>query len=129
MTCRWGGLILVLVTGLVLADEPLLPDSSVSGSISGLTGSGLLLIDTVSGRTLTIDAGDEEFVLALDEGAEFNIEVQIPPTEPAQDCLIVNGAGVVDATRADDIEITCTIIDEIFGHRFENTPAPLINQF
>lgn len=129
MTRKLGGLLLILAAGLVLADDPLLPDPVVGGSIYGLTGSGLLLIDTVSGRTLTIEAGDEEFVFPLEKGTEYNLEVQIPPTEPAQDCVIVNAAGVVEATRTHEVEITCRVIDEIFGHRFENIPAPLINQF
>jgi len=85
--------------------------STVSGTISGLTGSsGLVLKDTVSGNTTaTLAAGTTSFTIspAINSGASYNIVVLTQPTTPGQYCTIANASGTVVGTAITNVAVTC----------------------
>ncbi len=145
----WCGGVLIMALGLAQADDaPLseppcepLPEHhahtqqqdaathAVGGCISGLSGTGLLLIDDQSGQTVQVEPDQSHFQFHLDPGDHYRIEVLSPPNQPLQECDVSNGSGMVDQRSTHDIRITCNLIDEIFRAQFDDPPAPMINQF
>jgi 6-phosphogluconolactonase (cycloisomerase 2 family) len=84
---------------------------TVGGSISsGLTGTGLVLKDTVSGATTTpaVAAGATTFTLspAVNSGALYDVVVQTPPS-PGQWCTVTNATGTVGAANVTSVSVTC----------------------
>ncbi len=78
----------------------------VSGEVSGLLGSGLVL--ELAGETIAIGA-DGPFAFAdkpLD-GSAFAVEVQTQPHAPDQRCVVVNGAGSLDGAPVSDVKVVC----------------------
>ncbi len=127
MTRGWGALMLLLVVGLIQAESA--GEVVVGGHIEGLQGSELLLVDNESGQIMEIHPDQKQFSFVFEAGTRYSIEILSPPNGPLQECIINNASGVVDRHDVNDIDITCSVVDEIFGGRFEEGPAPLINQF
>lgn len=81
---------------------------SIGGTVSGLSGSGLILQNS-GGDDLAISAnGGFTFATTLDTGAVYNVSVLAQPTSPAQTCLVSNGVGVVGTTNVTNITVSCT---------------------
>jgi hypothetical protein len=80
----------------------------LSGSISGLLGPGLTLVN--GNDTLTIAATDSSFTFPtqLKSGTSFSISVQSQPFQPAQVCNVDNGAGTVQSSDVTSILVACT---------------------
>jgi sugar lactone lactonase YvrE len=79
---------------------------TVGGSISGLTGSGLVLAN--GSDTRSVGAGATRFTLptALTVGSRFDIAVQ---TQPAGlTCSVANGSGVVGNANVNNAVVTCS---------------------
>lgn len=81
--------------------------SNVRGTITGLTGTGLVLQDN-GGDNLSITAnGTFSFSSSVAVGKTYSITVLTQPTNPAQTCVISNGSGTVTSS-AIAIAISCT---------------------
>lgn len=78
----------------------------VGGTISGLSASGLVLLDN-GGDATTINANAQQFTMntALADGAAYDVTVQTEPMGLA--CTVNNGAGTVGAADVTSISITC----------------------
>jgi 6-phosphogluconolactonase len=80
---------------------------TISGSVSGLAGSGLTLQAT-SGTTVTVTAnGRFQFPTALRQGTAYNVVVQTQPNNPSQTCTVTGGAGTVQG-NVDNVQVVCT---------------------
>jgi|GEM_PF-1742753 len=80
---------------------------AIGGSVSGLTGSGLVLQNN-SGDDLPISAdGPFSFGQALPSGSSYEVSVLSQPDYPAQTCTISNGSGVVNGEDVDNIQVQC----------------------
>jgi hypothetical protein len=84
---------------------------TVSGSVTGLTGSGLQLVDTINGTTtdtLSVAAGATTFTFAtsVPSGQTFSVTAKTQPTGPAQTCTVANGSGTATANVA-SVQVTC----------------------
>lgn len=79
---------------------------SVGGSISGLTGGGLVLLDN-GGDALTLAANATQFTMntAVAYGSAYAVTVQTAPTGLV--CRVSNGAGTMDAANVTGITIAC----------------------
>ena len=77
---------------------------TVSGTITGLVGTGLVL--QTSGVTIPITG--TTFSIALASGMAFNV-VATPPSNPTQNCVVVNGTGTITNANVSDVTVTCTI--------------------
>ena len=79
----------------------------INGTISGLTGSGLVLQDN-GGDNLAVPAGSTSFsfVTALSNGSSYNVSVLTQPSAPLQMCTVSNGTGIT-GTAVNPITITC----------------------
>src|ERR1700722_20384840 len=71
---------------------------TVGGTVSGLSGSGLVLTDNGT-DSLNVSANGS-FVVAtkVKVGSVFGVQVQSQPAQPTQTCVVVNGAGTASAT-------------------------------
>lgn len=80
---------------------------TVGGSVSGLSGSGLVL-QLNGGQDLAINAnGSFTFANALAGGSSFSITVATQPSSPNQACAVSGGSGTATA-NVTTVSVTCT---------------------
>lgn len=81
--------------------------ATISGSVSGLAGSGLTLQAT-SGNAVTVTAnGRFEFPNAVRLGTTYNVVVQTQPGNPWQTCVVTGGTGTVQG-NVENVQVVCT---------------------
>ncbi len=88
---------------------------TISGTVSGMTGTGLTLQDN-GGDTLAI-AGNGAFSFATKvvSGANYNVTVFGQPGGPAQFCSVTGGAGTVTGSNITNVTVTCVNFYTIGG--------------
>jgi hypothetical protein len=97
------------------------PTYTISGSVSGLTGSGLVLKQNGS-DDLAINAnGTFTFATGLYDGFTYAVTVSALPNDPSQTCIVANARGTVAAANVDNVTVTCTndVVDRVFQSGFE----------
>ncbi|MDH5378189.1 MAG: lactonase family protein, partial [Gammaproteobacteria bacterium] len=88
--------------------QPPVPTYTVGGTLTGLSGNGLVLQNN-SGDNLAISAdGDFIFATALTDASDYTVTVQTQPSSPSQTCNISNGSGTISSADITDISIVCT---------------------
>jgi environmental stress-induced protein Ves len=92
----------------ITCTTPTTPTFTIGGTISGLTGAGLILRNN-GGDNLAVLAGSTSFVFAtpLAGGAAYTVSVLNQPSPPTQVCTVVNGTGTVAAANVTTVAITC----------------------
>lgn len=82
---------------------------TVGGTVSGLSGSGLVLQNN-GGDDLTV-SGDGAFVFAnpLDDGSGFAVTVATQPLDPRQTCTVSNGSGQLSGADVTDVRVNCEV--------------------
>lgn len=81
---------------------------SVGGTVSGLSGSGLVLLNN-GGNKLTIAAnGNFSFSTNLASGQSYAVSVKAQPTNPAQTCAVSNPTGTISNANVTIVTVTCT---------------------
>ena len=79
---------------------------TIGGTVTGLTGTGLVLQDN-GGDNLTVTAaGAFTFKTSVATGAKYAVTVSTQPTSPAQVCSVTNGSGTVSA-NVTNVSVTC----------------------
>jgi hypothetical protein len=87
---------------------------TIGGSVSGLTGTGLVLQDS-GGDNLSIASGASVFTFATPVATSAAYAVTVL-TQPAnQTCTVANGSGTVAAANVTNIAITCSSAYTIGG--------------
>ena len=84
------------------------PHYTIGGTISGLSGSGLVLLDN-GGNELTVSAGATNFTFTTEianDGA-YNVTVMSQPSNPSQACTVTGGNGIVSSTNVTNVTVTC----------------------
>jgi uncharacterized repeat protein (TIGR03803 family) len=80
---------------------------SISVTVSGLSGSGLVL-QVNGGGNLSISAnGVATFPTPVDSGATYSVTVSTQPTKPGQTCSVNNGSGTVGTADITGIPVVC----------------------
>ena len=80
----------------------------VGGTVTGLSGSGLVLQDS-GGAVLTITAsGAFTFPTPLPSGANYSVIVKSSPTSPPQACQVTNGFGTINAANVTNVSVACS---------------------
>jgi outer membrane protein assembly factor BamB len=80
---------------------------TVSGTVTGLIGSGLLLQNNGGdGRAISGD-GPFNFATALVNGAAYIVTVATQPTNPAQQCAVTNGSGTIAGANVANVSVVC----------------------
>jgi hypothetical protein len=98
----------VLVLGCTDAPTEAAPAYTVGGTVSGLTGSGLVLRDN-GGDDLGVTAnGPFTFTTHLAAAAAYSVTVYAQPSSPAQTCVAANGSGTMPAGDITTVAVACT---------------------
>jgi hypothetical protein len=80
---------------------------TIGGTVTGLTGSGLVLQDNL-GDNLTITAsGAFTFKTSIATGKTYSVTVLTQPTSPVQTCTVANGSGTASA-NVTNVGVTCS---------------------
>jgi hypothetical protein len=83
---------------------------TIGGSVSGLTGSGMVLQDNL-GNNLTINSsGSFTFATAIAAGSGYNVTILTQPSSPTQSCTVSNGSGTVGSSNVTTVVVTCAAI-------------------
>jgi hypothetical protein len=82
---------------------------SIGGSVTGLTGSGLVLQDD-AGNDLPVAAGSSTFTFTtpIASGANYAVTVKTQPTGPSQTCAVTAATGTVVSANITNVVVTCT---------------------
>ncbi|WP_395706264.1 DUF2341 domain-containing protein [Casimicrobium huifangae] len=81
---------------------------TVGGTVSGLTGSGLVLSLNAGAQTLPVAAnGSFTFPIALTSGSNYAVTVQTQPSGPVQSCTLANGNGTIGGANVTNVTVTC----------------------
>lgn len=83
---------------------------TVGGTLSGLTGSGLILANNGSDAFSPTANGPFTFPTAVTSGRPYNVTVQSPPTRPLQICRVFDGSGVVTDGNVTNVTVNCLTI-------------------
>lgn len=84
---------------------------TVGGSVSGLSGSGLVLSLNGGAQTLNVAAnGNFTFPAAIPSGSSYSVSVQTQPSTPAQSCSVTDGSGTVGSANVTNISVQCGIL-------------------
>jgi hypothetical protein len=85
------------------------PTYTVGGSVSGLSGTGLVLSLNAGAQTLPIAAnGTFTFPTALADGTAYAVTVGTQPSGPSQTCTVSNGSGTLAGANVSNVAVTCT---------------------
>lgn len=82
---------------------------SISGTVTGLTGAGLVLQNNAGNDLSVTAAGSFAFSQLVQSGGGYAVTVKSQPTNPSQTCAVTNGSGVVTSSSVDDVAIGCTV--------------------
>jgi alpha-tubulin suppressor-like RCC1 family protein len=79
----------------------------IGGSVSGLSGTGLVLQDNGTDNLSISVNGGFTFATALISGSSFTVTVLTQPSSPAQTCMVASGTGTA-SLNVTAVQITCT---------------------
>ncbi len=96
------------------ASEPL-PTFTVSASVTGLTGSGLVLQLNAGDELPVSSDGTVTFPTALPASTAFAVTVKTQPSSPTQLCTVTNGAGTIQNANV-TAQVACIDTSAISGH-------------
>src|SRR6185369_13608435 len=85
------------------------PTYSVSGTVSGLTGTLVLRINGASDVSVTAN-GAVTLASAQSNGASYSVAVKTQPTNPTQQCDLANASGTIAAANVTNITVTCAAV-------------------
>lgn len=82
----------------------------VGGTVSGLSGQGLVLRNNPSQEVGIVANGPFAFPALPDQSA-YDVIVRTHPVQPAQTCTVVNGGGFLAGQDVSDIEVVCETLE------------------
>jgi hypothetical protein len=82
---------------------------AISGTISGLEGTGLVLRDN-AGESIPIAPGARSFAFAtkLADRTPYSVEVETPPSNPSQTCEVSNATGTINGADVTNVTVNCS---------------------
>jgi subtilisin family serine protease len=81
---------------------------TVGGTVSGLSGSGLVLQLNEAGNLGVSASGGFAFSTPVASASPYAVTVLTQPTNPIQACAVVNGTGTVGAGNVINVSVTCS---------------------
>jgi trimeric autotransporter adhesin len=88
---------------------------SVSGTVVGLVGRGLVLQNNGADDVAVTADGDFRFPAALASGAAYNVTVRTQPTDPSQSCSVTNARGTIGNGNVSNVVVSCSTADFTVG--------------
>jgi hypothetical protein len=87
-----------------------LQEFTIGGTISGLVGSGLVLVNNGGDPVSPTADGPFTFPTSIVTGGSYNVTIQSLPSGPFQLCRVFDGAGVVAESNITNIRVACARI-------------------
>ena len=81
---------------------------TVGGSITGLTGTGLVLSNGTENLTVPANATTFAFATPVASGAAYAVTATGEPTGPTQTCTVTNGTGTMGGANVTNVTVTCS---------------------
>jgi hypothetical protein len=92
---------------------------TIGGTTTGLAGSGLTL-QLNGGNDFQVRAnGPFAFPVSVASGTPYVVSVRTQPSNPAQNCSVANGVGVVAGANIANIAVSCATTDFSIGGKVE----------
>jgi hypothetical protein len=101
----------------------LLPTFTIGGSVTGLTGTGLVLQDNGADAFAISADGSFTFATPVADGSPYAVTVAIQPT--GQACSVTSGAGTVARAAVTTVAVTCGAVAAPVLSSIAITPAAL----
>lgn len=105
MRCMSG--CIVALVALAACGDNSTAHVTISGHVTGLLGSGLVLVDNGADELPLSADGDFTFVATVTEGQPYAVTVKAQPQSPAQMCVVGNGSGTAGARAVTSIAVRC----------------------
>ena len=81
---------------------------AIGGTVSGLAGTGLKLLDN-GGNALAVNTnGTFQFTTKLASGSSYSVSIGTQPSSPTQTCVVSAGSGTVTSSDITGVNVTCT---------------------
>ena len=97
---------------------------TIGGTISGLSGTGLIL-EANGGNGLPVSAnGSFTFASPVSSGASYAVTIGTQPGGPAQTCVVTSGTGTVTNANITNVTVTCTTNTYTIGGTISGLAAP-----
>ena len=93
---------------------------SVSGTVIGLMGRGLVLQNNGADDVGVNADGEFRFPTALASGAAYNVTVRTQPTDPNQSCTVTNARGTIGNSNVGNVVVSCSTADFTIGGTVNN---------
>jgi 6-phosphogluconolactonase len=91
------------------------PTVSIGGSVTGLVGTGLVLMNGTD--TLSVSAGGTfTFPSKLVSGSVYSVTVGSQPTGPTESCAVVNGSGTAGSADVTNMSVRCRVSTARFAY-------------
>jgi 6-phosphogluconolactonase len=84
------------------------PTYSIGGSVTGLSGTGLVLQNNSGGDLAIAASGNFVFADRLAAGAAYSVSVRTQPDAPSQTCAVSGGSGTLGSADVTNVTISCT---------------------
>jgi hypothetical protein len=81
---------------------------TVGGTLTGLTGKGLILVDNGADDLQVGKDGPFSFPAKVRTGDPYEVTVKAQPSEPTQACTVANGAGTANGVNVTNVAVTCS---------------------
>ena len=78
---------------------------TISGTVTGLAGSGLTLTDN-GGDSLAVSGGSFTFATSIASGGSYRVSIAAQPVNPTQSCTVINASGTATA-NVTDAQVSC----------------------
>ena len=89
------------------ADLPPPEQVTIGGTVTGLVGRGLSLLNNGTDDLNINQNGEFEFATRLTPGESYNVTVLTNPKNPTQTCSVENGSGTVPLEPVTDVVVSC----------------------
>jgi YVTN family beta-propeller protein len=83
---------------------------SIGGTVTGLTGFGLVLQTNAGDVAPVFAPGAFTFPSQLGSGAAYTVTVKTQPSTPAQNCIVTNGSGAVGTANITAVAVACATV-------------------
>lgn len=80
---------------------------TISGTVSGMVGSGMVLQNNGRDDLSISYNGSFSFKTSLNAGATYAVRVKTQPTNPSQTCTVSNGSGTMNDAPVDNVVVNC----------------------
>ncbi len=81
---------------------------TIGGTVTGLTGTGLVLQDNGGDNLTVTQNGAFTFATALASGKAYAVTVLTQPTSPSQTCTVSGGSGTTGSANVTSVAVSCS---------------------